>query len=1444
MTCDIKIAMISSVFYEQMQNFSSLKGSSVKKKEIDRIIGINTPLISPGTLYYVKYNNLSYRDCNFITREELLSHKNGKELETKLRKQPSPFRPVAFMKGLFKPFTYKFDEGYIKPEKIISDQYKSGRHQYLVKWISLDYDEATWEDKDNNISQSLIHEYFTCKEKFNEAYSKNYIGSLYPPKFQYIDQKRTMPQIANLAESIQSKNGRTLSQLQIEGINWIHKNWILHQNSILADQIGLGKSIQSLCFLSLLKKKYGICGTFLILTSLVNVEKWIFEIEEWTSFRVVSLTGNCQSRNIIEEYCLYYNKNDQSKLIFDILIVPIEFIQREFDILKKIYFMCLIIDQSFSQLKSTNSNLYKQCEEIKTDFTLLLTDSFFQNNNRELWSILHFIDPKNFLDFDSFDSKYFKKDDQTIFEKLNQHFKQYVLSRSKENSNEIEETIIEVELTSFQRLLINAILTEKRGFLIQEILKSKNLMINITSEIRKVCDHPYLIKDAEPAFIEQFKKKQKSSKKGKDSSDELILNALIFASGKTIFLDKFLQSLRKENHKIIIFSQIKQMIDILDHFLYLKNYQFERIDGFKNLNSKKFSIENFKTNPESFILLFSEIEDSFVLNQTDVDTVIIFDSDKKPQNDRIFQLQKKVNVFRLIMKNSYEEVLFDYLSKRLNINAYDSIEEQLTSSEIEMILRKSSYYTLSEKEVEIENFSEEDITQILKNRSYLFNFNSVDDEKSRFSFNSKKNRHDENETNFDSPNFWLKLLPTETINLPEISETQEAKENGHHKFSSDEEKETEKIQKSDSESESEEEEENKKLNRRKFYNKYADYDKEIKMGSIESSDSDSDELFEDNSLSLFRKKSKNSSNQNEIQSQLFQKKELILTKGIVQNLKIRAESEKQYLQLNIIRPALSLLFNFGLYGSRFIKNSPMKEFSQYFLLSLVFYISKNEVEKENFLNYIKNIKPDILSKIDSISIINPNDLSREEVVFQGIIKLTTKYREIENMMKYKTESNGELDPGILNLLKNEIAPNICCLIWSMKDKSQILENLTKKIKIYDSSYRVAIYISNEVLPSNFYFAPAVPFSSFPYWNVEMDFTFFCASIFYGMLNLKHVFTDPKLPFSLINQQIFPNRAYLNTKFQIILREVESIMPKNYKVEGKTINDISYFKLINWRLFNKTVISLNMKKQIFRGLYYYGLPSIEKSKSSKNILKKLKFIFHSDEIEDFTFMVFISSLLSYAKKFQPEIIVGPFNIPTRVVIRMINKETKEETTEIIEPNSKSSPRPFKILIDDLRWLDIERVKDFADNLLLFQKVRNHYEYFNKKFAHKSHELLSLSLIPNLCFPNWHSYMKEVPVEWNNNCDVNLFNITAYYGFLLFSELGRVLTKIPPQSISVWRLNELMSLRPLKPAVAEQIAFLYPLQNRIDRLEVIIKVIENSIEVDKLPNDFNDIFSLDS
>lgn len=382
--------------------------------------------------------------------------------------------------------------------------------------MSLDYDESTWEDKDINVPQSLIHEYLIRKEKFNEAYSRSYFGSLYPPKFQYLEQRRTMSQFTEMTESIQYKNGHTLSQLQIEGVNWLHKNWILHQNSILADQIGLEKSIQVLCFLSLLKNNYGVNGIFVILTPFSKIEKWILEIDEWTNFRAVILTGNSQSRKIIEQHCLYYNETEQSQLIFDVLIIPIDSFKQEFNILKNIFFMCLIIDQSFCQSSSNDYDLYEQCRRIKTDFTLLLDDPFIYDDIRHLWSILNFIDSKKNPDFDFFNSKFSNyKDDQTILEKMDQFIKPFVLCRNKENANEFEETVIEVELTSFQRSMIEAILNEKRGYLTQDILKTKTLMKNISFEIRKVCNHPFLFKDAKTVFLNQLRKKKKFQKRTK-----------------------------------------------------------------------------------------------------------------------------------------------------------------------------------------------------------------------------------------------------------------------------------------------------------------------------------------------------------------------------------------------------------------------------------------------------------------------------------------------------------------------------------------------------------------------------------------------------------------------------------------------------------------------------------------------------------------------------------------------------------------------------------------------------------------------------------------------------------------------------------------------------------------------------------------------------------------
>ena len=105
-----------------------------------------------------------------------------------------------------------------------------------------------------------------------------------------------------------------------------------------------------------------------------------------------------------------------------------------------------------------------------------------------------------------------------------------------------------------------------------------------------------------------------------------------------------------------------------------------------------------------------------------------------------------------------------------------------------------------------------------------------------------------------------------------------------------------------------------------------------------------------------------------------------------------------------------------------------------------------------------------------------------------------------------------------------------------------------------------------------------------------------------------------------------------------------------------------------------------------------------------------------------------------------------------------------------------------------------------------------------------------------FPIWSSYMQNVPPYWDNECDIKLFNVTACYGFLLFSELGRALMKISPNNIAVWKLNEIKSIRPLMPKVAEPLNFLFASDTKIERLEVIIHVIQKTIEEDNARSTF--------
>lgn len=109
---------------------------------------------------------------------------------------------------------------------------------------------------------------------------------------------------------------------------------------------------------------------------------------------------------------------------------------------------------------------------------------------------------------------------------------------------------------------------------------------------------------------------------------------VIVHSSKLVLVNKLLAKLKEGNHKVLLFSQSKMMLDIIEDYLEYKKYQFERIDGTITGGDRQISIDRFcDPNSEVFVFLCTTRAGGLGINLTAADTVIIYDSDFNPQND-------------------------------------------------------------------------------------------------------------------------------------------------------------------------------------------------------------------------------------------------------------------------------------------------------------------------------------------------------------------------------------------------------------------------------------------------------------------------------------------------------------------------------------------------------------------------------------------------------------------------------------------------------------------------------------------------------------------------------------------------------------------------------------------------------------------------------------------
>ena len=696
-----------------------------------------------------------------------------------------------------------------------------------------------------------------------------------------------------LRASLEYPGGKKLRSYQVEGLNWMIQSWHSGRNIILADEMGLGKTAQTVAFLHYLHTMCGVRGPFLIVAPLSTIEHWSREVETWSGgvlnqcfYHVAAGVGR-DVRAFVREWEWYYPGYKRNTHKFHVLITTYEVAKADADYLAPIPWEAMIVDEGH-KIRGPHSRTKEILQNhLSANFKMLLTGTPLQNNTTELWSLLNFLEPDRWGTAAEFEAEFGELKTHEQVNRLQRVIGPVILRRVKEQVEKSipkkEETIIDVELTMLQKQYYRAIFEKNRHFLYRGCDKN-NLpaLSNIEIQLRKCCNHPYLISGVEEKDMTEGEQEMRraaeadvqnnrsendgmangnadnsktdnasvhamalsktqvastslvngpsgdgsaaAAARDDDAEDEdgrisptahhrglksplrhskhhlkgisvhsqpndpyesaltrQKLNRLVACSGKMVLMDKLLPKLRAEGHKLLIFSQMVRMLDIMEDYCRGRKFPYERIDGGVRGNDRQAAIDRFQNDPNSFIFMLSTRAGGVGINLTAADTVIIFDSDWNPQNDiqatarahRIGQTQE-VKVYRLLTRNTYEAKMFERASKKLALDQAvlggGDAEERggkrkpksvREAEELESLLRHGAYGALSgEGEEMSRKFVESSIDQLLKVNTRTVEVDNTTGYsvfKSSFSLDDKEKKGDDIDIN--AKDFWERVLP-------------------------------------------------------------------------------------------------------------------------------------------------------------------------------------------------------------------------------------------------------------------------------------------------------------------------------------------------------------------------------------------------------------------------------------------------------------------------------------------------------------------------------------------------------------------------------------------------------------------------------------------------------------------------------------------------------------
>ncbi|KAJ7069038.1 P-loop containing nucleoside triphosphate hydrolase protein [Mycena belliarum] len=565
--------------------------------------------------------------------------------------------------------------------------------------------------------------------------------------------------------------GGEMKSYQLEGLSFLadmYKNGI---SCILADEMGLGehtmklcsdninvdlgKSLQTLALFAHIKETGGPPLTHLIVCPLSVISAWETECARWVpSMKAVRFYGSPEERERVK------GTMRGADSAVDIVLTTYETIaSADNSWFKTRRFACVVLDEGH-RIKNSDTELAARAASLGGIWRIILTGTPIQNNLTELWGLLRWLYPQIFTQttralfassFDLAAGTY----SMPVINAVRALLETIQLRRTKAALTAAgqlggvpprEEWTVFVPLTEAQRFWTYRMLTHldkvdleaifprgtgkveedgkedgrrevlkllenqaKGGSTAKQWQKFSMLLM----QLRRICDHPYMIDDAQPENYE-------------------IGEHLVASSSKLMAIDKILADTLPKGERILIFSQFTDMLDLLEDFLVLREITFVRLDGSVSRARRDMVIRMFqREDSQQRVFLISTKAGGLGINLTKASTCILCDSDWNPQNDlqaiarahRIGQT-KIVKVYRLICRASVEDQMLDRIRRKLFLSAkiiggegrsgHSGKTVGMGGSELMSILRRgSSALTSSDDGMSLAAFRDASLAEVL-----------------------------------------------------------------------------------------------------------------------------------------------------------------------------------------------------------------------------------------------------------------------------------------------------------------------------------------------------------------------------------------------------------------------------------------------------------------------------------------------------------------------------------------------------------------------------------------------------------------------------------------------------------------------------------------------------------------------------------------------------------